>query len=144
MSDAIPLCDAFAGWMERRHSWRPDPALTHANTDVVQGLVATIVAFSQPGDGIIAQTPIYPPFLRFVTATGRRLVENPLVDDGTRFVVDLEGLERPAPQATLILLCNPHNPTGRPLHPPQLAAIPPIPPSHQLPLLPCPIHATPF
>src|SRR5260370_17305877 len=111
MSDAIPLCDAFAGWMERRHSWRPDPALTHANTDVVQGLVATIVAFSQSGDGIIAQTPIYPPFLRFVAATGRRLVSNPLVDAGNRFLVDLEALEPLAPHATIMPLCNPHHPS---------------------------------
>jgi len=141
MTDAIELFDAFAGWMERRHSWRPDPALTHANTDVVQGLVATIFAFSQPGDGIIAQTPVYPPFLRFIAATGRRLVENPLVDDGTRFVVDLEGLERAAPQATMILLCNPHNPTGRVLDRAELEGIAGVAAAHNLAIVSDEIHA---
>jgi cysteine-S-conjugate beta-lyase len=141
VTDAVPLFDAFAEWMARRHNWRPDPALTHANTDVVQGLVATIVAFSQPGDGIIAQTPIYPPFLRFIEATGRRLVENLLVDDGTRFLVDLEGLERAAPQATMILLCNPHNPTGRVLERAELEGIAKIAAAHNLTIVSDEIHA---
>src|SRR5713226_6779321 len=141
MTDAIPLFDAFAGWMARRHNWQPDPALTHANTDVVQGLVATIVAFSQPGDGIIAQTPVYPPFLRFIVATGRRLIENPLVDDGTRFVVDIQGLERAAAQASMILLCHPHNPTGRVLERAELEGIATIAAAHNLTIVSDEIHA---
>jgi len=141
MTDAIPLFDAFADWMARRHNWRPDPALTHANTDVVQGLVATIFAFSQPGDGIIAQTPIYPPFLRFIATTGRQLVENPLIDDGTRFEVDLDGLERAAPQATMILLCNPHNPTGRVLERAEPEGVAKIAATHNLTIVSDEIHA---
>jgi len=141
MTDAIPLFDAFAAWMARRHKWQPDPALTHANTDVIQGLVATMVAFTAPGDGIIVQTPVYPPFLRFVASTDRRLVENPLVDDGTRFVVDLEGLERAAPQATMILLCNPHNPTGRVLERAELEGIAAIAAAHNLTIVSDEIHA---
>ena len=139
--NSVPLFDAFATWMARRHNWRPDPSLTHANTDVIQGLVATMVAFTAPSDGIIVQTPVYPPFLRFVAATGRRLVENPLVDDGMRFVVDLEGLERAAPQATMILLCNPHNPTGRVLEQAELDGIAAIAAAHNLTIVSDEIHA---
>ncbi len=139
--NSVPLFDAFAAWMSRRHNWQPDPKLTHANTDVIQGLVATMVAFTAPGDGIIVQTPIYPPFLRFVPSTDRRLVENPLVDDGTRFVVDLEGLERAAPQATMILLCNPHNPTGRVLERAELEGIAAIAAAHNLTIVSDEIHA---
>jgi cystathionine beta-lyase len=138
---SVPLFDAFAAWMSRRHNWQPDPTLTHANTDVIQGLVATMVAFTAPGDGIIVQTPVYPPFLRFVASTDRRLVENPLVDDGTRFVVDLEGLERAAPQATMILLCNPHNPTGRVLERAELEGIAAIAAAHNLTIVSDEIHA---
>jgi cystathionine beta-lyase len=141
MMDATSLFDAFAAWMARRHNWQPDPTLTHANTDVIQGLVATMVAFTAPGDGIIVQTPVYPPFLRFVASTGRRLVENPLVDDGTRFVVDLEALERAAPQATMILLCNPHNPTGRVLERADLEGIAAIAATHNLTIVSDEIHA---
>jgi cystathionine beta-lyase len=78
-TDTTPLFEAFSDWMSRRHHWRPDPTLTRVNTDVVQGLVATILAFTEPGDGIIVQTPIYPPFLRLITDTGRRVIENPLI-----------------------------------------------------------------
>src|SRR5947209_12854596 len=97
-ADTDALFEAFSGWMDRRHGWRPDPALTIANSDVIQGLYSTILAFSEPGDGVIVHAPIYPPFLRAIEETGRRVVENPLVDDGTRFVIDIEGLELAASQ----------------------------------------------
>ena len=141
MTDTTPLFEAFAAWMSHRYGWQPDPSLTLANTDVVQGLVATIVAFSQPGDGVIVQTPVYPPFLRFTTSSGRSLVENPLVDDGQRFVVDLEGLERVAPKATMILLCNPHNPTGRVFERAELEGISRVAADHDLTIISDEIHA---
>jgi cystathionine beta-lyase len=141
LTDTIALFEAFSAWMERRHHWQPDPTLTYANTDVVQGLVSTLVAFSEPGDGIIAQTPIYPPFLLTIAGTGRRLIENPLVDNGTRFVVDVEGLERAAAQASMILLCNPHNPTGRVFDRSELEAIASIAANHNLTIVADEIHA---
>jgi cystathionine beta-lyase len=140
VTDTIPLVEAFSEWMTRRHNWRPDPALTCVNLDVVQALLATIVAFSEPADGVIVQTPIYPPFLRCVARTGRRLVENPLVNDGTRFVVDLEGLDRAAADATVILLCNPHNPSGRVFERAELEGIAAIAAAHNLTVVADEIH----
>src|SRR6266849_3485374 len=141
MTDTVPLFDAFSAWMSRRHNWRPDPALTVAQSDVIQGLVASIVAFSEPGDGIVVQTPIYPPFLRVIADAGRRVVENPLLDDGTRFVVDAEGLERAASEAAMILLCNPHNPTGRVLSRAELESIAAIALTQNLTIVADEIHA---
>ncbi len=141
MTDPVALFEAFSSWMARRHDWRPDPALTRVNSDVVQGLMATILAFSEPGDGVIAQTPIYPPFLRLIAESGRRLVENPLLDDGTRFVVDLEGLERVVADASMILLCNPHNPTGRVFERAELDGIATIAAAHNLTIVADEIHA---
>ncbi len=112
-TDLEALYAAFAGWMARRHGWSPDPALTVALADVVQGIVAMQVAYSSPGDGVLVQTPAYPPFLRTVASSGRRLVENPLVDSGGRFEIDFDGLEQAAAEARLLLFCSPHNPTGR-------------------------------
>ena len=140
-ADTDALSEAFSGWMDRRHGWRPDPALTIANSDVIQGLYSTILAFSEPGDGVIVQAPIYPPFLRAIEETGRRVVENPLVDDGTRFVIDVESLERAASQARMILLCNPHNPTGRVLDRTELEAIAAIAAEHDLTIIADEIHA---
>jgi cystathionine beta-lyase len=141
VTDTVPLFDAFSAWMSRRHNWRPDPALTVAQSDVIQGLVASIVAFSEPGDGIVVQTPIYPPFLRVIADTGRRVVENPLLDDGTGFVVDADGLERAASDAAMLLLCNPHNPTGRVLTRTELESIASTAATHNLTIVADEIHA---
>jgi len=140
-ADTDPLFEAFSHWMAQRHGWRPDPTLTYANTDVIQGLVATIVAFSKPGDGVIVQTPVYPPFFHCIASTGRRVVENPLSSDGVRFEVDLESLERAAEQASLILVCNPHNPTGRVLERRELEAVAAIAAEHDLTMVADEIHA---
>jgi cystathionine beta-lyase len=104
-------------------------------------LVATILAFTEPGDGIIVQTPIYPPFLRLITDTGRRVIENPLINDGNRFVVDIDGLERIADQASLIMLCNPHNPTGRVLQQDELEKIAMVVAQHNMTIVADEIHA---
>ena len=141
MTDSVQLFEAFSEWMARRHNWRPDPLLTHANTYVIQGVLATLVAYSEPGDGVIVQTPVYPPFLKFTAETGRRVIENPLVHDGTRFVLDVEGLERAAPKATMILLCNPHNPSGRVLTRAELESIATIAATHNLTIVADEIHS---
>jgi cystathionine beta-lyase len=141
MTDTAQLFEAFSEWMDRRHNWRPDPLLMQAQTYVVQGVLATIVAFTEPGDGVIVQTPIYPPFLRLVADSGRRVVENPLINDGNRLVLDVEGLERAAEQATMILLCNPHNPSGRVLTRNELESIATIAATHNLTMVSDEIHA---
>jgi len=140
-TDPEALFRAFASWMRERYGWSPDPALTLALDDVVQGIVATIVAYSAPGDGVIIQTPAYPPFLRAVEWTGRRLVENPLVDDGRRFTIDVEGLRRVAAEGRVLLLCNPHNPSGRVLERDGLEVIAQVAAEHGITIVADEIHA---
>jgi len=72
----------------------------------------------------VVQTPIYPPFLHAIATTGRRLVVNPLVDDGRRLALDARGLEAAVDAGTrLLLLCNPHNPSGRAFDRSELEAV---------------------
>ena len=105
---------AFVHRMKERHGWETDPELVMNVTGTVQGLFVAVMGLSQPGDGVIIQTPIYPPFLATVEKTGRRLIENPLIDNGERFVIDIAGMRKAADEgAKIILFCNPHNPTGR-------------------------------
>ena len=111
--DLDALYSAFARWMMHRHGWEVDPKSTLALADVVQGIVAAMVAYSDAGEGVLVQTPAYPPFLRTVASTGRVLVENPLIDTGERFELDFDRLDRAAKEARVLLFCNPHNPTGR-------------------------------
>jgi cystathionine beta-lyase len=139
--DIEALYTAFFDWMTRRHGWSPDPALTMALDDVVQGIVATLVAYSAPGDGVVVQTPAYPPFLRSVASTGRRLVENPLLETGDRCEIDFEALERAAPEARVMLFCNPHNPTGRAFERDELERVAKVAARHDLLMVSDEIHA---
>ena len=123
--DHTELFRAGAEWIARRHGWEPDPASFSVLGDLVQGLFVSIHGFSEPGDGVIVQGPIYPPFLTSIEALGRRVVDNRLVDVCSTGSIDLDGLRRLArePHTKLLLLCNPHNPAGRVLRRDELDAI---------------------
>ncbi len=59
-----PYREAIAGWFERRHGWRPDTEWIRHTPGVVPALSAAILAFTQPGDGVLVQPPVYYPFLQ--------------------------------------------------------------------------------
>jgi len=108
------LPETFSERMNDRFGWNPDPTRVEILSEVVQGMYIAIEAFSEVGDGVIVQTPIYPPFLSAVRDTGRRLVENSLISADSRLEFDLDGLADLIDATTRIfLLCNPHNPSGR-------------------------------
>jgi cystathionine beta-lyase len=108
------LPTVFAARMAARFGWRIDPHRVEVLTDVVQGIYVALDRFAAPGEGVVVQTPVYPPFLHAVRETGRRLVENPLVEGKDRWELDLDGLRAAAdPETRVLLLCNPQNPTGR-------------------------------
>ncbi len=118
------LADAFAAHMQERFAWAVGPERVVPVADLVQALFTLVSVFSERGQGVVLQTPIYPPFLNAVRETGRRLVEHRLLDDGSRFVVDTASLRDVfGPDVPVMLLCNPHNPTGRMLERRELEAI---------------------
>ena len=80
MTDAIPLFEAFSSWMSHRHGWQPDPALTHANTSVVQGLVATLAGLHTRFTRFAAPRSIVPDPKRSATEIP---VVGPTVDAST-------------------------------------------------------------
>jgi cysteine-S-conjugate beta-lyase len=108
------LLEALLDWLRRRHGWEVQRDWVLWAPGVVPSLHAAALAFAGPGEGVIVQPPVYPPFRTAVTATGRRLLENPLRLEGSGYRMDLDGLEGLATQgARLLLLCSPHNPVGR-------------------------------
>ncbi len=109
------LIDAFSDRYLERFNTPLDPALGIVSTDVVQSIVIALMPLTKPNDGVIVQTPIYPPFLQSVNDTGRRLRENPLVQTDRGWEINFDELEKLAgePDTSLLLLCSPHNPTGR-------------------------------
>lgn len=108
------LCEAFAERMDSHFGWRVDPKRVEIITEVVQGLYVALEAYASPGEGALVQTPIYPPFLSAVEETGRRLVEGRLVSGSDGWEIDFDALGSCVDGTTRVLmLCNPHNPTGR-------------------------------
>ncbi len=107
------LLELFAE-RQTRYGLQVDPANVVPMVTALQAVDLAIELFSEPGDGVVLQTPIYPPFLSAVSSTRRTLLENPLVPSEGGFRLDEQGLQALAGKRPRILLvCNPHNPTGR-------------------------------
>lgn len=105
--------DAVVGWMKDMHQWDIKPEWVEQTWGVVLALYNAIRAFTNEGDGVLIQTPVYYPFFSAIRDNKRRVVENPLkVVDG-KYVMDYEDLEEKAKDAKLMILCSPHNPAGR-------------------------------
>jgi cystathionine beta-lyase len=137
-----PLAVAYAARMQSRYGWSADAALARPVTDLVQGLYAAVTAFSEAGQGVVIQSPIYPPIRNAVLETGRRVVTLPMTDTGARYDPDIARLAASIDRETrLILLCNPHNPTGRALSHAELSAIGQIAVEHDLVVVADEIHA---
>tara|TARA_R110001599_G_scaffold3464_5_gene19082 strand:+ start:1501 stop:2739 length:1239 start_codon:yes stop_codon:yes gene_type:complete len=107
------LYESMIDWFAERHSWRIDRDWIMIAPGVVPSLHAVAMAFAAPGEGIVVQPPVYPPFFAAAAKTGRSLVINPLVHRDGEYTMDLEQLERCASQARILALCSPHNPAGR-------------------------------
>ncbi len=102
-------------WMKDEHGVAfalEDMLYSHS---VVASMSVMIEAFSEVGDKIIVQTPVYPPFFHSVLEHDRELLKNPLKQDTTgKYVFDIEDLKSKIDSKTkLLLLCSPHNPVGR-------------------------------
>ncbi|CAM3375100.1 PatB family C-S lyase [Deinococcus saxicola] len=80
---------------------------------VVPGIYATVAALTQPGEKVLTMTPVYHPFHLSITTQGREVSAVPLLDSQGGYQIDWEGMEAAAKDAKLMLLCHPHNPTGR-------------------------------
>ncbi len=112
--NATGVREAFAERMGARFGWRVSPDRVELLADVMQGVFIALDCFADPGSEVIAQTPVYPPFLRSVRESGRLLVENHLVRQDARYEIDWDDLERGfIGGARTLMLCNPQNPTGR-------------------------------
>ncbi|MDE7407146.1 MAG: aminotransferase class I/II-fold pyridoxal phosphate-dependent enzyme, partial [Muribaculaceae bacterium] len=111
--------ESLSSWFRRRHGWMIDKSKVIYTSGVVPAVSAIIKALTKPGDGVIVQIPAYNCFFSSIRNNGCNIVENKLLRrdtaDGFTYSIDFENLERLASEArnNLMLLCNPHNPTGR-------------------------------
>ena len=107
--------DAVAAWYQKRHHLTLQPEWMTCTPGIVFALSIAVRAFTQEGDAVLIQPPVYHPFSRAILRNKRTLVENPLVLKDGHYEMDLEDLEQKVldEHVKLMILCNPHNPVGR-------------------------------
>lgn len=111
--------EALTSWFRARHGWTIDRHMVIYTSGVVPALSAIIKATTRPGEGVILQTPAYNCFFSSIRNNGCRLASNPLrrinKPNGFTYGIDFDNLEMLAadPDNRLLILCNPHNPSGR-------------------------------
>lgn len=137
------LAELFAARMAARHGWSPDPAHVRDLDDVVQGVRLVVHLMSAPGDGIAFHTPAYPPFLATSTGMARPLVpiRAERTAEGWRFDVERFRAELARRPCRVLVLCNPHNPTGRAFSRAELTALAEVAVEHDLVVVSDEIHA---
>ena len=135
------LYESLIAWLWQRHGWKVHREWIMMCPGVVPSLHAAVMTFSEPGESIIAQPPVYFPFFSAVTSTGRQLTYNPLRLRSGRYEIDFDHLEQCAEGARLLLLCSPHNPVGRVWSKPELEDILHIARKHDLVIFSDEIHS---
>jgi len=101
-------------WFAARHNWAPAPETLLPAPGIMPCVAAILRSFTEVGDGVIVQTPVYSPYFEVIQGNGRRLLINQFRLEGGRYHLDLENFELLAKAgAKAFILCNPHNPAGR-------------------------------
>ena len=124
--------NAIVNWMKKRHGWDIKSEWITFSPGIVPAISMAVNSFTHPGDKVIIQTAIYPPFQSVVERNGRIRIDNELVFIDGRYQMDIDKLEEQISlndisytnnttnnnrgfdnRVKLLLLCNPHNPSGR-------------------------------
>ncbi|MFJ7745295.1 MalY/PatB family protein [Peribacillus sp. NPDC097295] len=101
-------------WVNNRHQWSITKDMISFSAGVVSAIGTTIQAFTEPGDKILVQSPVYTPFFDMIKNNGREVVNSPLRLEENRFAIDFEDFEEKLKTGVKVfLLCSPHNPGGR-------------------------------
>jgi cystathionine beta-lyase len=123
-ADLTELTSACSAFLAGAHGWEVDPARIFPVADVLVGIAGALDTFVPPGCPVVVPTPAYPPFFEVVSLGGREVVEVPFLNTGDRPGLDVDAIDAAlARGARAVLLCNPHNPTGRVLERAELAGL---------------------
>jgi cysteine-S-conjugate beta-lyase len=108
------LQNTITAWLEYKHDWKVKSASILYSPGVIATLYMAIQTFTDKGDKVLIQTPVYPPFYDIVKNHDRELVTNSLVVQENRYEIDFVDFEAKLKQGVKVfILCNPHNPVGR-------------------------------
>ncbi|MGY4689143.1 MalY/PatB family protein [Salibacterium sp. K-3] len=136
-----PLFDATSAWLKKRFDWDVSNDQIVFTPGVVPAISHIIQTFTEKGDGIIIQPPVYYPFYALVHNNERTLARNPLKETEQGFTMDFEDLEEKMKEAEMLLLCSPHNPIGRVWTKQELSKVAELAEKHQVLVVSDEIHA---
>jgi len=112
--DGSELTHACAGFLAAAYGWTVPPARIFPVADVLTGIAGAFDLFLEPGAAVVVPTPAYPPFFEIVELTGRPAIPAPMLRGPSGDRLDPDAIDAAlAGGASAVLLCNPHNPTGR-------------------------------
>lgn len=103
---------AIVDWVRQHYDWQIEPAMINYVPGVVCGIYICVQTFTEKGDKILIQQPVYHPFRIVPEGSGRQIVWNTLTRNAETFEMDLEALRRDIKGCRMMILCNPHNPAG--------------------------------
>ena len=116
-SDAlVPYFEIVKAWMKKHHDWEIQEDWLVKTPGVVFALAMAVKAYTEPGDGVLIQQPVYYPFSEVIKDNGRRVVSSNLyLGNDNRYHIDFDDFEKKITeeQIKLFFLCSPHNPVGR-------------------------------
>jgi cystathionine beta-lyase len=137
------LPGAFAAFAKSRFGWTVDPSRVRSAPEVMIAIAEILRVVTKPGDGVVINPPVYPPFAMVIEEVGRKVLDVPLAHvPGGGWDLDLDALEKVfAAGAKAYLLCNPHNPVGRVFEKSQLEAIAKLAKQYDVVVLADEIHA---
>lgn len=111
-----PYFEILANWLKKHHNWDVQEKWLIKTPGVVFALAMAVKAYTEIGEGILIQAPVYYPFYKVIRDNGRKIVENELyLGDDNRYHIDFEDFEDKiiSEKVRLFILCSPHNPVGR-------------------------------
>ncbi|WP_297598935.1 MalY/PatB family protein [uncultured Cetobacterium sp.] len=102
-------------WLKKKNNWSIEQEWIVPTSGVVPALCFSVRAFTEEGDGVIVQNPVYPPFRNSIELNNRKVINSSLKLVNDRYEMDFIDLERKFkdPKNKLFILCSPHNPVGR-------------------------------
>ena len=133
---------SFINWQKRQHNWNVNKELLSFSIGVVPALATLVKQFSEKGDKILIQTPVYSEFYDINHDNGRTVIENKFSEKGGEYFLDLKDLENKLKeQPKLFIFCNPQNPIGHVWTYDELKAIGDLCIKYNVPVVSDEIHA---
>lgn len=106
---------AVCEWHKSRYGWMiQEDEIIYVN-GTINALIRAVLSFTEEGDGIVVQKPVYSPFQMIIENSKRRLLDNHLINEGGYYRIDFADLEEKLKRndTAMMILCSPHNPVGR-------------------------------